>query len=187
MKPIRLIRPLFALPLFLGSTTTYCAEDWPTQAHDNHRSGVTSERLVPSLSLKWSYKPLVPPALGWPRNVDGYGAHMHANKVNYDDAYRVVASEGVACFSVSGENRVYAVNTERGEVLWTLELDAAPRLAPTIWKGRIYVVADDGRVRCLDLKTGKAIWSFTAAPSERRVLGIGALCFGLAYSCRGND
>ena len=95
------------------------AEDWPTHAHDNQRSSVTDEQLSPPLSLQWTYEPPFPPARGWPRNVDGYGAHKNSSNVNYDDAYRVVAAGKVACFSASGENRVYAIESERGETLWT--------------------------------------------------------------------
>ena len=66
------------------------AGDWPTHAHDNQRSSVTDEKLVPPLSLQWIYEPSFPPAKGWPRNVDGYGAHKNFSNVNYDVAYRVV-------------------------------------------------------------------------------------------------
>jgi outer membrane protein assembly factor BamB len=161
---------------------TATARDWPTHAHDNQRSSVTDEQLSPPLSLQWTYEPSFPPARGWPRNVDGYGAHKNSSNVNYDDAYRVVASGKVACFSASGENRVYAIDSERGEILWTLELEAAPRLAPTIWKNRVYLGADDGRVHCLDLQTGHMIWRFDAAPSNRRVLGLGR--FGSVWPVR---
>ena len=158
------------------------AKDWPTHAHDNQRSSVTGEQLSPPLSLQWTYEPSFPPARGWPRNVDGYGAHKNSSNVNYDDAYRVVAAGKVACFSASGENRVYAIESERGETLWTIELEAAPRLAPTIWKNRVYLGADDGQVRCLDLQTGETVWHFEAAPTKRRMLGLGR--FGSAWPIR---
>jgi len=161
---------------------TATAGDWPTHAHDNQRSSVTDEQLSPPLSLQWIYKPSFPPAKGWPRNVDGYGAHKNSSNVNYDDAYRVVASEKVACFSASGENRIYAINSEESEILWTRELEAAPRLAPTLWKNRVYLGADDGQVHCLDLQTGQTVWRFDAAPAKRRMLGLGR--FGSAWPVR---
>ena len=164
---------------FMGTAT---ARDWPTHAHDNQRSNVTDEQLPLPLSLQWTYEPSFPPARGWPRNVDGYGAHKNSSNVNFDDAYRVVASGKVACFSASGENRVYAIDNERGEILWTLELEAAPRLAPAIWKNRVYLGADDGRVHCLDLQSGHTIWRFDATPSSRRMLGLGR--FGSAWPVR---
>ena len=175
-----MIRFAFVSTLLFSSFSN--AEDWPTHAHDNQRSSVTDEQLSPPLSLQWTYEPSFPPARGWPRNVDGYGAHKNSSNVNYDDAYRVVAAGKVACFSASGENRVYAIESERGETLWTLELEAAPRLAPTIWKNRVYLGADDGQVRCLDLQTGQTIWRFEAAPAKRRMLGLGR--FGSAWPIR---
>ncbi|SVC83208.1 uncharacterized protein METZ01_LOCUS336062, partial [marine metagenome] len=81
-------RTAFILTLLFPTLLT--AEDWPTHAHDNRRSSVTDEQLSPALSLQWTYQRSFPPAKGWPRNVDGYGAHKNFSNVNYDVAYRVV-------------------------------------------------------------------------------------------------
>jgi outer membrane protein assembly factor BamB len=155
---------------FLGPALAQ-AEDWPTYAHDNQRTGVTAEGLSLPLGLMWVFEPAFLPAEGWPLNVNGYGAYKTAPNVNYDDAYQVTAVGEIAYIAASGENRVYAIDVKRGRVLWTFTTEAAPRLAPTIWEGRAYVGSDDGRVHCLDAITGKSIWEFNAAISPQRLLG----------------
>ncbi len=148
-------------------------EDWPTYAHDNQRTGVTNEDVVPPLGLAWVFEPAFEPAEGWPLNVNGYGAHKNAPNVNYDDAHQVTVVDSVAYFAASGENRVYAIDAAKGEVLWTFTTGAAPRLAPTIWKRRAYFGSDDGWVHCLNARTGKPIWKLNAARSAQRLLGYG--------------
>ena len=82
--------------IFLALGTLVCdrctGADWPTYAHDNQRSGITTEELSPPLNQAWVFAPAFQPARGWPLNVNGYGAWKNAPNVNYDDASHVVAS-----------------------------------------------------------------------------------------------
>jgi len=158
------------------------AEDWPTYAHDNQRTGVTTEKLVPPLSMSWVFEPAFKPAEGWPLNVNGYGAYKNAPNVNYDSAPQVTVAGSIAYFAASGENCVYAIDAMKGTILWTFITGAAPRLAPTIWKDRVYVGSDDGRVHCLDALTGKPKWTFNAAITDERLLGYGR--FGSIWPVR---
>lgn len=182
---MNLIPPVFvvlSVAMTLMGPTVAQGEDWPTYAHDHQRTGVTSEKLAPPLGVEWTFEPAFPPAEGWPLNVNGYGAYKNAPNVNYDDAHQVTAVGSIAYFAASGENCVYAINADDGEVLWTFTTEAAPRLAPTIWKGRAYFGSDDGRVHCLDATTGKPIWEFNAATSDQRLLGYGR--FGSVWPVR---
>jgi len=162
---------MIALPL--AGISLARAEDWPTYAHDNQRTGITSEKLSGPLSLAWTFEPAFPPAEGWPLNVNGYGAYKDSPNVNYDDASQVTVVGSVAYLSASGENRVYAIDVETGAVIWSFTTEAAPRLAPTIWKHRAYVGSDDGQVHCLDAASGKPRWTFNAAIHGQRLLGYG--------------
>ena len=58
---------------------------------------------------------------------------------------------------------------------WTVYTGAPPRLAPTVWKRKVYVGADDGKVYCLSAKDGSVVWTLRAAPTDERVLGQGRL------------
>ena len=149
------------------------AADWPTVQHDNQRTAVTTESLVPPLAEAWVFEPPFPPAAGWAKPVVGYGAYKNKSNVDYDDCYHVTSAGELAYFSASAENRVYALNAGTGEIVWSFFTDAAPRLAPTLWEGRAYFGADDGKVRCLDAATGEIIWEFDASPSGEQLLGQG--------------
>lgn len=149
------------------------AEDWPTARHDNQRTGVSGETLRPPLALAWTFVSPAPPADGWAMPVNGYGARKTKPNVSYDDAFRVIAVGDSCYFSSSAENCVYAVNAATGAVRWRVFTDAAPRLAPAYWKGRLYVGSDDGVFRCLDARDGKLVWQVRAAPRDDLVLGHG--------------
>jgi outer membrane protein assembly factor BamB len=158
--------------LYLLLPLSLLAADWPTASHDNQRSGVTPEQLRPPLALAWTFQ-AAPPAPGWAPPAIGYGAYKNKSNVDFDDAYRVTAAGKFVYFAASGENQVYALRAGTGEVAWRFFTGAAPRLAPSIWDGRAYVGADDGKVSCLDATTGAGIWQFDAAPSGRQILGHG--------------
>jgi len=149
------------------------AEDWPTVLHDNQRTGVTAERLSPPLALRWVFESPFPPAKGWALPVNGYGARKNKPNVCYDDAFRVIAAGDACFFSSSAENRIYALDAATGAVRWTAFTDAAPRLAPAFWQGRLYVGDDDGVFRCLDARTGEVVWRVDTAPRPDLMLGEG--------------
>jgi len=153
---------VLTIALAVRLTASVSAEDWPTYAHDNQRTGVTNENVAPPLKLAWAFEPAFEPAEGWPLNVNGYGTHKSAPNVNYDDAYQVTVSGSVAYFAASGENRVYAVDSKDGVVLWTFATSAAPRLAPTIWNGRAFFGPDDGNAST-DMRGGLYRWLWTAS------------------------
>jgi hypothetical protein len=158
------------------------AEDWPTFMHDNQRTGVTSEALRPPLALQWTCESAFPPAQGWAPPVNGYGARKTKPNVSYDDAFRVVVAGDACYFANSGEQTVYAVDAAKGDILWTLRLDTPPRLAPVWWEGKLYVGADDGKLRCLDARSGRLLWQFDAAPRPDLMLGHGR--FGSCWPIR---
>jgi len=156
----------------IAAITAVC-EDWPTAGHDNRRTGVTAEHLVPPLQLGWIYRPPGPPAPGWPPPANGYGARKNKSEASFDDAPRVVAAGGAAYFCSTAENALYAVDAATGQVRWTWTGEAAPRLAPTVDGGRLYFGADDGRVYCLRAEDGRTNWVFDARLTPEQTLGYG--------------
>ncbi len=174
--------PTLFLALSISAYDRCIAADWPTYAHDNQRSGITTEQLSPPLNQAWVFEPAFEPARGWPLNVNGYGAWKNAPNVNYDDASHVVAVGPTAYLAASGENCVYAIDAASGGIVWTFRTEAAPRLAPTVSNGCVYFGSDDGRVHCLDAKTGAVVWNFNAAIGSERLLGHGR--FGSLWPVR---
>jgi outer membrane protein assembly factor BamB len=59
-------------------------------------------------------------------------------------------------------NRLTALELTDGSEAWTLAAEAPIRAAPTISGARLYVGADDRRLRCLDQTDGRELWSVEA-------------------------
>ena len=171
----RPMRPLvlYVFILLFPHVRTY--GDWPTILNGNDRRGISDEGLTFPLHQHWEYSPVCPPATGWPAPRAGYNAFKFSSNVNYDEAYPVTCAEGLAVFASSGEQCLFAVDIASGRLQWTFPTGAPPRLAPTLWEGRALFGTDEGTVYCLDLKSGKEIWSFDAAPAEDMVMGQGRL------------
>ncbi|MDQ3804745.1 MAG: PQQ-like beta-propeller repeat protein, partial [Acidobacteriota bacterium] len=92
--------------------------------------------------------------------------------------WRQPVGGGFASFSVAdgvaytieqrrGQEVVTAYHVETGRELWTHGWDATfrdstgdgPRATPTWDAGRVYALGATGELRCLDAKTGRALWS----------------------------
>ncbi|MFC1713174.1 PQQ-binding-like beta-propeller repeat protein [Candidatus Poribacteria bacterium] len=145
------------------------AEDWATYRYDSARSGVTSEKLTAPLSLYWTLKPTHSPKPAWPAPGEE-NPRMH-----FDSAYHVTASDGKIYFGSSVDNKVYALDSEKGEMDWTFFTEGPVRFAPSIWKDRIYFGSDDGNVYCLKAKNGELVWKYRAGPSAEKVIGNGRM------------
>ena len=66
------------------------------------------------------------------------------------------------------------------ELAWSTEIGRSVMATPVIAGGRVYVGAEDGQFRCLNLEDGKVIWSYEAADTiEGSACVAGDLvCFG---------
>ncbi len=171
MTAIRHLPPM--LLLALAASFAARADDWPTFRHDNRRSGVTGEVLIPPLELRWTFRSPFPPAPGWSLPVNGYGARKNKPNVSYDDAWRVVAVGDRCYFASSAEDCVIALDAKTGREVWRCFAAGAPRLAPVWWQDRLYFGADDGVFRCLDADSGRLLWQIDAAPRKDLMLGFG--------------
>ncbi len=151
--------------------------DWPTYMHDRYRSGITQAALRLPLSAKWVYRAPGPPTTAWPDPPPGpVEGVLERPKLKFDDVYNVALSGGRIYFGTTEDNKVYCLDAATGRKLWDFFTDGPVRLAPTVYKGRVYVGSDDGCVYCLDAATGKLVWKFNAAPEPTRILGRGKMC-----------
>ena len=145
------------------------ADDWPTHMHDAAQSGVTSERLELPLVAAWTYKARHAPRPAWPDQLVG------RERLALDDAFHVVVAGGAVYFGSSAEDDIRALDAATGRLRWRTFTDGPVRLAPTVWQGRVFAGSDDGHVYCLDATDGKVLWTFRAAPRNRRILGMGRM------------
>lgn len=150
--------------------------DWPAFKHDNARSGVTAEKLAFPLAQRWCFVPRLAPEPAWetPRQEPVEGI-LELGRVQFDDAYHVVASGGAVYFGTGIEETLYCLDLETGRIRWADQAGGAIRLAPALAKGNVYYGADDGWVRCLDAGTGTLVWSCRVGPGRERMLGHGRM------------
>ena len=155
------------------------AGDWPTYRRDNSRSGVTAETVKLPLAQCWVFQPRHAPQAAWsepnPRPVSGWYGQNELRRVHFDDAYQVAVSGGAVYFGSSADGKVTALDAKTGRERWSVPTDGPVRLAPTVWRDKVYFGSDDGFVYCLRAGDGGEQWKFRAAPSDRKVLGSGKM------------
>lgn len=175
---IRLARAIVAV-LAVAVPITAWANDWPTYRHDNSRSGVTAETLKPPLEQCWVFRPRHQPEPAWgepnPRPVGGWYGQTELRRVHFDDAFQVAISGGKVYFGSSADGKVTALDAASGRERWSVITGGPVRLAPTVWREKVYFGSDDGFVYCLGADDGAERWRFHAAPSGSKVLGSGKM------------
>jgi len=165
--------------LVVAASAAARAGDWPTYRYDTARSGVTAEQVKPPLSQCWVFQPRHAPEPAWgepnPRPVGGWYGLTELRRVHFDDAFHVAVVGGAVYFGSSADGKVYSLDAKTGKERWSAMADGPVRLAPTVWRDKVYVGSDDGFVYCLRASDGGEQWKFRAAPNQRKVLGSGKM------------
>ncbi len=161
--------------LFLIAASASAA-DWTTYRHDNARTGCTSESLTTPLKLQWIYTPAHPPRPAWsgPAKRPREGFELR-HRVIFDDAFQVAAVGQIVYFGSSSDNKVYALDAVTGLERWSFFTGGPVRLAPVVWKDRIFFGSDDGFVYCLKADNGKLLWKVRGGPNNEKLLGSGRM------------
>lgn len=148
--------------------------DWPSYRGSSARTGSASADAAGHADPVWHYRP--------------------------EAAFTPTApvTVGGIVFYAGDDGRVRAIETVRGQLLWSYATGGPIVQPPTFWNGRLYVGSGDGYVYALDAARGQLLWRFRAAPIERRIMLYGALCStwpvnsgilvedGIAYAAAGN-
>jgi len=85
----------------------------------------------------------------------------------------VAADQGMI-FVATGYSSVSAVSPSNGQTIWTKELEAPARSAPTASGGKVYVVTQTNVIVALDQKDGNELWSYRGIPEAAGVLSAAA-------------
>ena len=150
--------PLVAMVAIVSSAN---AGDWPMFRADAARSGFTTDRLPRQPKLRWVYRAAQKPSPAWPTR----------NRLAFDRSFQPISAGGVLCFGSSTDDKVYALDAETGDLLWTFFTDAPVRFAPAAWKGRLFVASDDGHIYCLSIDDGEVLWQRRGGPRNDMLLG----------------
>ena len=158
--------------------TRTVGDDWPTHLRDNLRSGMSTSELQWPLELAWHYRADHPPAPAWPppakQNFWREQFDLPA-RVTYDRAMHVVSDGKRVLFGSSSDDQLRCLDLSTGATQWVFFAEGPIRLAPTLWRDRVYFGSDDGHVYCLKARLGKQLWKFRAGPSDRRIPGNGRI------------
>ena len=148
----RCVRGLgLALVLFLSATVSGAAAgDWPQILGPNRNGIAVGDKLADSF-------PTGGPAALWTAEIGSGFAGV------------VISNETLALFHRRGDDdTLSAFDAASGKPLWSqgfktdfqpaIVPDDGPRAVPTIHKGRVYALASNGGLYCVDLKSGKPLW-----------------------------
>lgn len=74
-------------------------------------------------------------------------------------------------YATSGFGSVTAMRADTGKVLWTQKLDAPVMAAPTVYKGRVFVVSRDNRAWAIKARNGRILWQQESPRADAGLLG----------------
>lgn len=163
-------RLILSLSVCLLGAGAVHAQDWP-QFLGPTRNGVYAGT---NLAASW---PKEGPPIVWQKKV-GAGFSGPA----------VASGKLILFHRVGGQETVECLNAETGAPLWKFEyptayrddfgFDEGPRATPALADGKVYTFGAEGALHCLDLATGKKIWSVKANEQFGSAKGF----FGMACS-----
>jgi hypothetical protein len=127
------------LALFLGilAAADASADDWPTPAHDNRRTGFNAETVAPPFKEAWRHD---------------FGEMI-------DPRVQPVVSDGVVVVATY-KGRVHALDAATGKPKWSFETRGPIFHSPSIFGGRVFAASHDRFVYALYLADGREIWRF---------------------------
>jgi len=135
--------------------------------HDKARTSSSPTELPEDLDLLWirQYTPRTPV----------WDDPLNQDIMPYDRIFEPVVADGVLVIGFNDSDKIVALDTNAGGIIWTYYTDGPVRLPPVLWNGKVYATSDDGHMYCINLRTGQLVWKFRGGPSDRRVLGNGRL------------
>ena len=104
-------------------------------------------------------------------------------KLDFDRRYEPVAAGQFLLVGSTVSESVVALDTRTGERKWAFLAEGPIRFAPAISGERVYVTSDDGHLYCLELATGKKLWSRLGGPAQKQIIGNSRLIS--MWPCRG--
>jgi len=136
----------------VSSPATQSPKDWPTYRHNPARSGGTSASVPVTLKMQWRTSVAVSGELTAPVVVDGviYVASKNTQKIS-------------------------ALDSGTGKLLWSAQLDSIIDSPPTAADGYVLCGTRGGWVHALRASDGKQVWRFMAAPEQRLIMDKGRL------------
>lgn len=113
--------------------------------------------LLDCMVQKSLREPLEDESLVWHFQTGGQGADSPTP--TFGVVYAPTVAYGMV-YAGSDDNRVYALDAETGELLWSFKTQDVIRSSPTVTNGGVYVGSNDNHVYALDSETGALLWRY---------------------------
>ncbi len=147
-----------------GSELLISSSDWPTFRKDNKGLVSTTVTISEKSRGLWKFPE---------RDIAQTGSDVLGHP-HYIQTTAPVTADGIAYYADS-KGIVRAINVTNGKLEWEAYTGGAVKIAPTLWKDKLYVGSGDGYVYCFKSRTGDLVWKFRAAPVERKIPVYGSL------------
>jgi len=89
------------------------------------------------------------------------GGILGDRRYDFADYYQSspVVNKGKLFFG-AGDNRVYAIDTSNGKLLWSFKTGGIVHTTPALYNDRLFVGSFDGNIYSISQETGDLIWKF---------------------------
>lgn len=99
---------------------------------------------------------------------------LHSKNDNVDDTALkgagIAVNNGVV-YATTGYGAIYAVNAQKGEILWNKSLQTPLRIAPMAANGNVYVQSVDNKFYALNAKNGDEQWKYDISLENTTLVG----------------
>lgn len=82
-----------------------------------------------------------------------------------------IATADGRVFVTTGFGMVFALDVADGRVIWSQDLTAPMRAAPTVSGGRVFVITTENRLFALDTRDGRRLWEHTGLEETTSLVG----------------
>ena len=130
--------------------------DWPAWRYDAGRTAASPVELPAGMQLQWK-RELPEPLAAFP----------HDPRLRFDSSYEPIAIGKQIVVPSMVTDSVTAFDSDTGRQRWTFFADGPVRFAPLAWEGKVYFVADDGCLYCLNADDGRLVWKFCGLSADR--------------------
>lgn len=119
------------------------AEDWPTVAHDNRRTGFTRDSVYP-----------VDPS----SKTAGYRLKWHVDFKSFIELHAQPVVAGGVVYLGAQDGLLRAIDAETGREAWVFETAGPIMHSAAVAGGRVFFGSHDRNIYCLEAETGREVW-----------------------------
>ncbi|PCJ57371.1 MAG: hypothetical protein COA79_16010 [Planctomycetota bacterium] len=143
---------------------------WPIYRNDPRRMASSGSSVSTKLKIEWKTK--------IKSSIDSKTLLSQDWKISRPSGDQIsppTIGGGMLFASLPHEHQVIALHIASGKVAWRIHTPARVTAPPSYYQGLCLYACHDGRVYCVRSDNGELLWSFRAAPDERRMMAYGQI------------